>query len=123
MNNGTTWTEEQLASFIRAGGRVAPDRRIAVPVANVEPSAKHEPVAKKETPRLDSQGGYRVRFTGYRKRLADSDGQCGKYALDGLVHAGIFRDDRPEIVREVSFSQVPIGKDEQEKTVIEIRRA
>lgn len=52
-----------------------------------------------------------------RKKLVDADGVSAKAAIDGLVLAGILRDDNPECVKEVSFSQEKSDKDE---TVITI---
>ena len=56
-----------------------------------------------------------ITITGYRKRLADSDGQSAKAAIDGLVHAGVLNDDSPKWVNEVRYRQV---KAKEEKTVI-----
>ena len=47
-----------------------------------------------------------------RKRLADPDGISAKAAIDGLVHAGILRDDSCKYVSEVRFTQEQ-GKDEE----------
>ena len=63
-----------------------------------------------------------IRIVSYRTRLADADGISGKAAIDGLVHAGIIRDDSPKEVREVSYSQIKVKNKEDEKTVIQIRR-
>ena len=63
-----------------------------------------------------------IRIVSYRTRLADADGISGKAAIDGLVHAGIIRDDSPKEVREVSYSQIKAKNKEDEKTVIQIRR-
>jgi hypothetical protein len=59
----------------------------------------------------------------YRHRLADTDGISAKAAIDGLIHAGVLRNDTPEYVQEVSYSQVKIGRKEMEWTEIQITLA
>jgi hypothetical protein len=59
----------------------------------------------------------------YRHRLADTDGISAKAAIDGLIHAGVLRNDTPEYVTEVSYSQVKIGRKEMEWTEIQITLA
>jgi hypothetical protein len=63
-----------------------------------------------------------IRIVSHRTRLADADGISGKAAIDGLVHAGVIRDDSTKEVREVSYSQVKVKNKEDEKTVIQITR-
>jgi Holliday junction resolvase RusA-like endonuclease len=58
----------------------------------------------------------------HRTRLADADGISAKAAIDGLVHAGVIRDDSTKEVREVSYLQVKVKNKNEEKTVIQIRR-
>lgn len=50
-----------------------------------------------------------------RKRPVDPDGVSAKAAIDGIVEAGVLRDDTPEFVKAVTFSQ---EKGSEEKTVI-----
>ncbi len=52
------------------------------------------------------------------KRLADEDGRSVKAAVDGLREAGLFEDDSPEFVSQVSQSQELTTGDEE--TIIEI---
>lgn len=40
-----------------------------------------------------------------RRRLADPDGLCAKWAIDGLVESGILPDDSAEWVESVTFTQ------------------
>ena len=53
-------------------------------------------------------------------QLADEDGRSIKAALDGLRKAGLFKDDNPEIVTQVSHTQEQISASENEETIIEI---
>lgn len=53
-----------------------------------------------------------------RRRLADADGISGKAAIDGLIHSGVLRDDSPQFVKSVTFSQEKT--DGPEKTIIRI---
>jgi Holliday junction resolvase RusA-like endonuclease len=46
---------------------------------------------------------------------SDADGISAKAAIDGLVHAGLLKDDSPKYVKEVSYSQ---EKGEPEETII-----
>ena len=82
----------------------------------MESGAGNERVAAKKTPRLDGQ--FSIVFRSYRHRLADTDGICGKYALDALVSANVFQDDSPDIITKVSHEQVKISRKEQERTEI-----
>ena len=52
--------------------------------------------------------------------MTDSDGASAKYAIDGLVLAGILVDDSPEYVENVSKSQEKVAKNEPEETIITI---
>lgn len=56
-----------------------------------------------------------------RNNLADCDGISAKAAIDGLVKAGLLRDDSVEWVKEVSYSQEKTSGDES--TVITITEA
>ena len=50
-----------------------------------------------------------------RKRLTDSDGVSSKAAIDGIVEAGLLKDDSPKEVKEVRHSQ---EQGSEEKTII-----
>ncbi len=56
-------------------------------------------------------------ITHYRKRLADPDGLCSKWVIDGIVKAGILPDDNASIIKEIRQKQV---KSSKERTIIEI---
>jgi len=88
--------------------------------SNVEPIARHESIQAGRHPTFDSQVD--IRIVSHRTRLADADGISGKAAIDGLVYAGVIRDDSPKEVREVSYSQIKVKNKNEEKTVIQIRR-
>ena len=46
-----------------------------------------------------------------RKRLADADGISAKAAVDGLVFAGVLKDDSAQYVTEVTYSQEKCKKE------------
>ena len=91
------------------------DDRIIDSDANVEQSTCHEPLAKNEGASCHSR--VRITFTHYRKRLCDPDGISVKAAIDGIVKAGLLKDDSSEFIEEIRQKQV---KSSEEKTVIEI---
>ena len=93
---------------------------IADSAANVEPITSDESIRKSRSPAFDTRVDIRV--VSYRTRLADADGISAKAAIDGLVHAGIIKDDSTKEVREVTYSQIKVKNKEDEKTVIQIRR-
>ena len=53
------------------------------------------------------------------RRLADSDGRSVKAIIDGIVKAGIIKDDSPEFVAETSQSQEKVKRDEE--TIVTIK--
>jgi hypothetical protein len=91
------------------------DHHSPVPDAHMEQGSRHESLGEKEAPSVDLPCCIHVHS--YRKRLTDPDGICGKYVIDGLIHAGILPDDSAQEVHEVSFSQ---EQADTECTVIEI---
>ncbi len=88
------------------------------PTANVEQNSSYGVSGQKQIKTQNTRCS--VHLHSKRKRLTDSDGVSGKAAIDGLVHAGIFIDDSPEFIQEVSYSQEKIKKGEAEETLIEI---
>lgn len=106
------WTQADLQEYQKSGR--TPNRdRTSVSDAKLESGARHESVAAKKTPRLDSP--CRISFYHFRTRLIDADNLYGKAVVDGLRHCGIFADDSAKEVREVSHSQT---KAKYEKTVV-----
>ena len=57
-----------------------------------------------------------------RKRLADTDGICYKYSVDGLTIGGVFQNDTPEFIKEITSSQEKCKTGEEEETVITITK-
>ena len=72
-------------------------------------------LAEEESKRLDKV--CRIHVHHKTKRLADSDGRSCKAVIDGIVLAGLLRDDSPRFVKEVSQSQ---EKSKLEETIIDI---
>ena len=100
----------------QAREQLAKTHRVAPASSDVEPPISNAPVAKKKDEGYDSCS--RIHVHSVRKRLADADGISGKAAIDGLVQEGILRNDSPQYVNEVSYSQEKTKSDEY--TVIEI---
>jgi Holliday junction resolvase RusA-like endonuclease len=90
-----------------------PRRRNTPAPPNLEQHPQHEPLA--EIPVQEDVLPCRIGIHSIRRRLADVDNLCGKYFIDGLMEAGILRDDSPEHVKEVTFTQ---EKGEPERTII-----
>ena len=61
-----------------------------------------------------------IRFTHYRRRLADPDNFATKHFIDGFVEAGLLPDDSPEFVNEVRHRQLKIASWQQEHMQIEL---
>ncbi len=82
----------------------------------MEPDISNESVGEEKTKRLDTQCN--IYIHSFRHRLADADGVSAKAAIDGIVNAGVLRDDTTHSIKEVRFIQTKISKKEPEKTVI-----
>lgn len=85
-------------------------------LADMESVACNESVGEKGGARLDQR--CRIKVHSRTKRLADADGRSVKALLDGLAEGGVFADDSPECVQEVSQSQEITTDDEE--TVVDI---
>lgn len=108
------WTVDEYKHWQRTGQ--SPNRdRATDPVADVEPATRNEPLATNASQALDTP--VRIGVISYRTRLADPDGVSAKAAIDGLVEAGVLRDDSAKEVGEVWYRQ---EKSADEKTVIVI---
>jgi hypothetical protein len=90
-----------------------------VSLADLESIIGNESLGAEKSPGLDTPCSIHIHSS--RHRLADSDGISGKAAIDGLVHAGLLRDDSPKEVKKTEFTQEKIAKSEEEKTVITIK--
>lgn len=115
MEEGLIWATREMSKVklddlperYRRQAEAQIDHRASNSVADLEPGAGDEQVAKEKTKGFDPPLSYpvRIHIHSARKRLCDADGACGKYAIDGLIHAGIIPNDDPAHVREVSYSQ------------------
>jgi len=104
-----------MPKMIDGKGTTDNDTRTPVSAPHVESSPGDESLGTEKITRLAVP--CRIHLHSIRRRLADSDGICGKYVIDGIIHAGILPDDSPEEVKETSFSQ---EKSNQERTIIKI---
>jgi hypothetical protein len=86
--------------------------------ADVELPTSCEPVAAGKGAAFNSRVD--IEIVSYRSRLADADGISAKAAIDGIVAAGILRDDSAKEVREVRFRQIKVQNASDEKTEIVI---
>ena len=93
----------------------ADKNRTTLSATDMEQAASNEPLAAYEFETLDTP--VNIRVISYRKSRHDTDGVSAKAVLDGLVHAGILRDDSAKQVKKVCFES---RKSKEEKTIIEI---
>jgi hypothetical protein len=96
-------------------GHEKADDCAAGPTSNMEQVALDESMATNEVPTFDSRVNIYVHSV--RGRLVDADGISAKAAIDGIVARGILRDDSPEFVEQVTFTQ---SKGDSESTTITI---
>lgn len=109
------WTTEDLQEYLK-NGKTPSRNHTPSASANMESSPRNAPVAAHEIPPFNSP--VHITFHSTRTRLADADGISGKAALDGIVAAGILRDDSAEFVQAVEHRQEK-GKQEETRIVIE----
>lgn len=89
--------------------------------AESEPTVRNEPVGEKERASRLSPGLV-VRIVSFRCRILDADNLVGgtKFFTDGLRHAGLIPDDRPQdIILEVRQEKVASKSSERTEIVIE----
>lgn len=115
---GFNWSEERANEHNRKVARMRSKGRGASTVP--EDESVHEHADETEDGFAKSIPQVIVRFTHRTRRLADADAYIGKWFLDGLVEAGILRDDSPQYVQEVRHRQVKIEQWEEEQTIIEL---
>jgi hypothetical protein len=85
--------------------------------ADVERPAGNEPMAKSKDPFFTSR--VRIEITHYRCRLCDPGGPSSKAVLDGIVRAGILRDDSLLWIEEpIIERQEKVKNQEDEETII-----
>ena len=58
---------------------------------------------------------FSIHIHSIRKRLADPDGISAKAVIDGIVKAGLLKDDTAKEIKEIKYSQ---EKGIEEKTLI-----
>lgn len=61
-----------------------------------------------------------ITVTHYRYRKIDTDATVIKWAIDGIVKAGILRDDSTDEIKEIRHRFKKVSSKADEKTVIEI---
>jgi len=103
------------AHILAINPSLAGDRVPRAAAADVEPDTEHGPRGAHG----DEAAYPRVRLTvrSYRARLADPDGISVKAAIDGLVEAGVIKDDNAGVVVGLTIEQVK-GPRADERTVI-----
>jgi len=97
-------------------GKAKPRNRSTNKVSKLEFTAGSKPMETRKDPWFDSPVS--LAFTHYRHRECDVDNLSAKAAIDGLVAAGILRNDSPKEVVKVSHEQFKISKTQDERTVI-----
>ncbi len=83
-------------------------------IADLEHAASDGAPQTNAGPAFNTQ--VRITVVSYRCRLADSDGISPKYAVDGLVYAGIIKDDSLKYVAEVRQAQNKVKTRREERT-------
>lgn len=86
----------------------------------VESDRGHGALAEGQAKDRDS-ARFLVVVTSHRHRLLDEDNLCEKYHVDSCRYAGLIPDDAPDKTK-IQVSQVKIGKDQEERVVIQIYR-
>jgi len=94
-----------------------PKDRSSYTAANMEQNHTHAPNAALQNGLFNCP--VRIAIHSVRQKLADSDGISAKAAIDGIVEAGILKNDSPKEVESVSYSQ---EQGDEECTVITIER-
>ncbi len=90
--------------------------RVADRIAYLERIARSKQVEESKNPAFDTR--VRITVVSYRVRLTDTDGVSAKAAIDGLVLAGVLKDDSHKYVEEVRYSQKKVSKASEQKTQI-----
>ena len=115
------WTIEDVER-IQARINANIQRRPSVPAPHLERAPCRQPMATPRHPKVDTP--CRIHLHCRRHRLADSDGISAKAVIDGLVLAGILRDDSAkQIVKSPTITQEKVGRDVPEETIVEIYRS
>jgi len=111
------WARKQIKAA--NGRKKKTNNRSASKDADVERLAGDEPLAACKSAFFNSRVS--VRITHYRSRFADPGGPSSKALIDGLVRAGVLRDDSLLWIAEPIIEvQVKVKNQDEEKTVVEI---
>lgn len=109
------WIEVEPGHYCHPS--LAKANRVANPPV-VQRSVEHEPLGKAERTSL-YPGCVSICITSYRFRLLDERNLWDKWIVDGLVYAGIIRDDSPQWAK-VQVEQVKVDNRAEERTEITI---
>lgn len=91
---------------------------VAFPFTNMESNTRYEALVKEAVAPFTSPVSIHIHSK--RKREVDADGVSGKAVIDGLVYSGLLEDDRPQYVKEITYSQEKIPTKGEEETIITI---
>lgn len=86
---------------------------------NVEQCSGRESLGE-EVLAIRTAGTCTIRFKAYRKRLADSDGNCFKYIGDAIQRAGAVVDDSTRYVRYITEPQEKVETEAEERVEVTI---
>lgn len=105
------------SSFSRSVASSFGDSRKSI---NLELDSSHESI-REGAVQVGYSGIAVIRIKFYRKRLADySRANCEKYIIDGLVYAGLIRDDSEKEIRLIDEGQVKVETQEEERVELSI---
>lgn len=111
-------TDEQAHQREETAQAQISDDRDPNPDANMEPDIGYE------TKRSDEIEAFTetvcLDFVHYRHRLADPDGLSVKAVIDGIVEAGLLRNDTCKEIEAISHRQIKIPRAEEERTLLTI---
>ena len=110
-------TEQELSDYYDKR-KARSDPNAASTVRNMKQRVVNEPETADEVQAIMQTVD--ICFCHYRRRLADPDNFASKYLVDGLVEAGLLRDDSPEFVNEVRHRQEKIPAWQEESILIEL---
>lgn len=84
-------------------GKPNAEDRVTDPAADMEPDHSHASDEALSNGLFDQ--AVRIHIHSIRARTVDADGLSAKAVIDGVVAAGVIRDDAPAYVQAVTFSQ------------------
>ncbi len=113
-------SEEELKKILEKGHAKIRDCS-SVCFADIKQNIGNESLGKKKIARFNRPVD--IEICNYRHRLADRDGICSKYLIDGLVDCGILHDDTTKEIVGLKIKQIKIPKQQCEKTIVIIAGA